>query len=80
MVSKRRDRPYSAGRSPDWVKVKNPKHPSIERVRRRSRKPGCQLLEHQLGNFGRVFNPQSANRNDLLRDKLRDRVATILQT
>ena len=23
MVSKRRDRPYRAGRSPDWIKVKN---------------------------------------------------------
>jgi bifunctional non-homologous end joining protein LigD len=33
MVSKRRDRPYRAGRSPDWIKVKNRKHPSIERVK-----------------------------------------------
>src|SRR5258708_2836051 len=33
MVSKRRDRPYRAGRSPDWVKVKNRKHPAMERVK-----------------------------------------------
>jgi bifunctional non-homologous end joining protein LigD len=33
LVSKRRDRPYRAGRSPDWVKVKNRKHPAIERVK-----------------------------------------------
>jgi hypothetical protein len=28
-----RCRPYRAERSPDWIKVKNPKHPSIERVK-----------------------------------------------
>jgi bifunctional non-homologous end joining protein LigD len=28
LVSKRRDRPYRAGRSPDWVKVKNRQHPA----------------------------------------------------
>jgi bifunctional non-homologous end joining protein LigD len=33
LVSKRRDRPYRAGRSPDWVKVKNRAHPAMERVR-----------------------------------------------
>jgi ATP-dependent DNA ligase len=33
LVSKRRDRPYRAGRSPDWVKVKNRTHPAIERVK-----------------------------------------------
>src|SRR6185312_15304221 len=31
LVSKRRDRPYQAGRSRDWVKVKNRKHPAMER-------------------------------------------------
>jgi len=31
LVSKRRDRPYRAGRSPDWVKMKNRKHPAIHR-------------------------------------------------
>ena len=29
IVSKRRDRPYRGGRSPDWIKVKNRKHPAI---------------------------------------------------
>jgi ATP-dependent DNA ligase len=27
IVSKRRDRPYRSGRSPDWIKVKNPTAP-----------------------------------------------------
>src|SRR4051794_3600849 len=31
LVSKRRDRPYRAGRSPDWVKMKNRKHPAMTR-------------------------------------------------
>src|SRR5689334_19773326 len=32
LVSKRRDRPYQAGRSKYWIKVKNRKHPAMERV------------------------------------------------
>ena len=32
LVSKRRDRPYQAGRSTHWIKVKNRKHPAIKRV------------------------------------------------
>jgi ATP-dependent DNA ligase len=32
LVSKRRDRPYQSGRSKYWVKVKNRKHPAINRV------------------------------------------------
>jgi bifunctional non-homologous end joining protein LigD len=32
LVSKCVDRPYRGGRSPDWVKVKNRKHPAMERV------------------------------------------------
>jgi ATP-dependent DNA ligase len=32
LVSKRRDRPYQAGRSKHWVKVKNWKHPAMSRV------------------------------------------------
>jgi bifunctional non-homologous end joining protein LigD len=32
MVSKRRDRRYSGGRSRDWVKVKNRAHPAMTRV------------------------------------------------
>ena len=31
MVSKRADRPYRAGRSKDWVKVKNRNHPAMDR-------------------------------------------------
>jgi ATP-dependent DNA ligase len=33
LVSKRSDRPYRAGRFPDWIKVKNRQHPAIERVK-----------------------------------------------
>jgi ATP-dependent DNA ligase len=32
LVSKHRDRPYQAGRSKHWVKVKNRKHPAVDRV------------------------------------------------
>jgi bifunctional non-homologous end joining protein LigD len=32
LVSKRSDRPYRGGRSNDWIKVKNRKHPAMERV------------------------------------------------
>jgi len=31
MASKHRDRPYRAGRSPDWVKMKNRMHPAMSR-------------------------------------------------
>jgi bifunctional non-homologous end joining protein LigD len=31
LVSKHRDRPYQAGRSRHWIKVKNRKHPAMER-------------------------------------------------
>lgn len=33
LVSKHRDRPYRGGPSKHWVKVKNPKHPAMHRVR-----------------------------------------------
>jgi bifunctional non-homologous end joining protein LigD len=33
MVSKRRESRYRAGRSPDWIKVKNRQHPALHRVR-----------------------------------------------
>ncbi|HZR89130.1 MAG TPA: RNA ligase family protein [Bradyrhizobium sp.] len=32
LVSKRRDRPYEAGRSRHWIKVKNRKHPAMDRT------------------------------------------------
>ena len=32
LVSKRRDRPYQAGRSKHWIKVKNRKHAAVDRV------------------------------------------------
>jgi bifunctional non-homologous end joining protein LigD len=32
VVAKRRDRPYRLGRSPDWVKVKNPDAPAATRI------------------------------------------------
>jgi bifunctional non-homologous end joining protein LigD len=33
LVSKRRDRAYRGGRSPNWIKVKNRSHPAMSRVR-----------------------------------------------
>ena len=35
LVSKRPRSPLPRGRSPDWVKVKNRSHPSLERVKDR---------------------------------------------
>ena len=32
IVAKRRDRPYRSGRSPDWIKVKNPNAPAVTRL------------------------------------------------
>ena len=32
LVSKRRGRPYQAGRSKHWVKIKNRKHPAMSRL------------------------------------------------
>jgi ATP-dependent DNA ligase len=32
LLSKRRDRPYQAGRSKHWVKIKNRQHPAMDRV------------------------------------------------
>jgi bifunctional non-homologous end joining protein LigD len=32
IVSKRRDAPYRSGRSPHWIKVKNPNAPAETRV------------------------------------------------
>jgi ATP-dependent DNA ligase len=31
IVSKRRNSPYSSGRSPDWIKSKNPGAPAVKR-------------------------------------------------
>jgi bifunctional non-homologous end joining protein LigD len=32
IVAKRRDRPYRSGRSPDWIKIKNPDAPAAMRI------------------------------------------------
>jgi bifunctional non-homologous end joining protein LigD len=32
LVSKRSDQPYRGGRSPHWIKVKNPQHHAFDRV------------------------------------------------
>jgi bifunctional non-homologous end joining protein LigD len=31
VVSKRKDSPYRSGRSPDWLKMKNPAAPAVKR-------------------------------------------------
>jgi len=41
LVSKHRDRPYRAGRSPHWIKVKNPKSPAIVRAKDIKRSPSA---------------------------------------
>jgi len=33
LVSKRRESVYRAGRSPDWIEVKNRSHPALDRVK-----------------------------------------------
>jgi bifunctional non-homologous end joining protein LigD len=33
LVSKRRDRPYQAGRSKHWIEIKNRAHPAMDRVK-----------------------------------------------
>jgi bifunctional non-homologous end joining protein LigD len=33
LASKHCERPYRAGRSPHWIKVKNRKHPAMQRVK-----------------------------------------------
>ena len=33
LVSKRSDRAYRGGVSPKWVKIKNPEHPAMQRVK-----------------------------------------------
>jgi ATP-dependent DNA ligase len=38
LVSKHRDRPYQAGRSTHWVKVKNQSHPAFDRVQEAHRR------------------------------------------
>ena len=38
LVSKHRDRPYQAGRSKHWIKVKNREHPAFERVQEAHRR------------------------------------------
>jgi bifunctional non-homologous end joining protein LigD len=32
IIAERRDRPYRSGRSPDWIKVKNPDAPAATRI------------------------------------------------
>jgi bifunctional non-homologous end joining protein LigD len=39
LVSKRRDRPYQAGRSKHWVKVKNRTHPAMSQVMEHEARP-----------------------------------------
>jgi bifunctional non-homologous end joining protein LigD len=44
LVSKRAGRPYRAGRSKDWIKVKNRTHPATERVKDSFAKGASALL------------------------------------
>jgi ATP-dependent DNA ligase len=49
LVSKRRDRPYQAGRSKHWVKIRNRQHPAMDRT----------MMERRLAGIIRV-TPQGA--------------------
>jgi ATP-dependent DNA ligase len=45
IVAKRRDSRYHSGRSREWIKIKNPAHPAIERamliaLSKRRQRPG----------------------------------------
>src|ERR1700730_17483461 len=56
-------RPYRAGRSPDWVKVKNRKHPAMQRVMEAfgSPKPFIAASRHGVGNkWVRIHVPRVA--------------------
>jgi len=62
LVSKHRERAYRPGTSPNWVKVKNPKHPAMKRVKealenksptRLSAGPWCQVLNQRFYGVGR---------------------------
>jgi ATP-dependent DNA ligase len=49
LVSKRRDRPYRAGRSPHWIKVKNQTHPAMSRVKDSFARASRHLLHSRSG-------------------------------
>jgi ATP-dependent DNA ligase len=40
IVSKRKDSPYRSGRSPDWLKMKNPDAPAVKRETEDAAKAG----------------------------------------
>jgi ATP-dependent DNA ligase len=42
--SKHKDRPYPAGRSPYWIKIKNRKHPAMNRVMESVRSVGRRAM------------------------------------
>jgi hypothetical protein len=59
LVSKHRDRAYRAGTSPNWVKVKNPKHPAMQRVKQafRERSAPAHVLEASAGRASACLAP-----------------------
>ena len=76
LVSKHRDRPYRGGRQKHWIKVKNRKHPAMNRVMEsfgwrvsnrapESRKMMCALLLKlwRSANSQRIGKPQCNNGN-----------------
>ena len=51
-MSKRRDRPYQAGRPKRWLRVKNRKHPAMNRVMRIARAVALDWLwRHESGTY-----------------------------
>ena len=47
LVTKRRDRPYHGGRSPHWVKVKNPKSSAMMRAKDIDRSRCARMRSHR---------------------------------
>jgi bifunctional non-homologous end joining protein LigD len=49
IVSKRKSSPYRSGRSPDWLKMKNPDAPAVKREAEEdwTRCPGAALLRRE---------------------------------
>jgi hypothetical protein len=55
LVSKHRDRPYRAGRSPHWIKIKNPASPALSEAIVDAL--AAETRNHWAGDVGHLLNP-----------------------
>ena len=81
LVSKRRDRPYQAGASPHWVKVKNRKHPGHEPSDGYAGQddPGRHPKPLRSGLAGFLRRPMRDTSNDLLVCQIRSSKACAMK-